>query len=311
MARAAFASELPSEYELVREARGVLAVHRDYADRLRELGLGPVRDPAWRPAGVEGRRPLVELELAGERLLWRRFRHGGLFRWLARERFLEPSRPFRELCLSAALRVHGIDTPLVVAARARRASSFSWLGGWQLALLTRREPDTVDGAALFWAGEASDVPRGAPRFALLHAFGELVGRLHRVGFLHADLTPKNVLVNQSAFDGQPARFWILDLDRSEFRDALDDETRCANLRRLLRFVERRRELGPDVLSASDVRRFLEGYSRGLARSGYDWRADWQRVQAQGRRRRWVHRIGWFLEERLGGGPARRAGDATP
>lgn len=295
--------ELPAAYEVVEAADGVLAVHRDYREKLLSAGFLPDRDPVWTPSELAGRRPLDEIRLDGERLVVRRFRHGGMLRWVAPERFGRLERPFEELLLSEELARREIDTPRVIAARARRAAP-----GWRLALVTRRVEDGED--ASFVLDRLRDDLTIPPRVraGVIERVGEFVGRLHAAGLVHGDLTPRNLLVERAAPDR--GRIWVLDLDRCTLAPALSDEQRCRVLERFFRYVRRRQPPpSPDQrpVGTSDVVRFLRAYRRGLGREPEGWRSDWRRIEQIAQRGRAAHRAGWFVEELFGGGPETRTG----
>jgi tRNA A-37 threonylcarbamoyl transferase component Bud32 len=287
-------AELGHEYRIERGARGVCALHRSLAAALLAAGYGPDSDAPLSPSDQSGRRQLGELVLDGERLLVRRFTHGGLLRWLTGERFLDAERPFREILLSARLRGAGLRTPEIVAARARRLAG----AGHGLEVVTRRIEGAVDlGRAL--VGEARVLP---PRSvsALLGGAGRMVRAMHEAGFFHADLTPRNLLVERAALSAEALdrapRYWILDLDRSEFCTPLAEGARARNLRRLYRHVARLTAEGHLDLRRGDFMRFLRGYEPRRAERAELWR----RVRRGHVRSRAVHAGGWALERRFGG-----------
>lgn len=285
-------AELPPTYQVESTPRGVCALHRSTAGALLAAGYGPELDAPLSEADVAGRRRLFELEIAGERFLVRRFTHGGLLRWLTGARFLDAERPFREIVLSERLRAAGLPTPSIAAARARRLGG----AGWSLEVVTRRIEGSIDlGRAL--AGEAGPLgPAHATR--ILAGAGRLVREMHEAGFFHADLTPRNLLLERVAQEAERApRYWILDLDRSEFRTPLGEAERLRNLRRLYRHVTRLSSEGHLALSRGDYLRFLRGYEPGRA-----VRKDlWRRIRRDHDRRRAVHAPGWALERRFRSG----------
>ncbi|MFM7297861.1 MAG: lipopolysaccharide kinase InaA family protein [Planctomycetota bacterium] len=149
--------------------------------------------------------------------------------------------------------------------------------------MTRRIAGARDGGELL-----AEAARGAlavgERHGAFRAAGALVARLHALGFLHADLHPKNLLFSA---DGCA---WLLDLDRSRFEAALAPEVRARNLARLLRYVERRRARGEFALTRSDRARFLCAYEPDSTRR----RAVLADVAREfGRTLRW-HQLGWRL-----------------
>ncbi|MBK7874731.1 MAG: hypothetical protein IPJ77_03105 [Planctomycetes bacterium] len=254
---------------------------------LAAAGFGPRTNGALTASANVGRKPLYELVHGSEHFLVRRFSHGGLLRWVTGRRFRDPRRPFRELVLAERLRALGLATPEVVAARATRAGL-----GWELDLVPRRVPDSIDLGHVLAAARAGALPRVVVR-RLVVALGRFVAKLHAADFVHADLTPNNVLVNRDALAGAEPELCILDLDRSRFVAALDDETRRDNLRRLLRFVERRERRGA-LLGRADYARFCRAYDAG----GERWKDDWRAIHARHTQRSSWHRAGWWLEERL-------------
>jgi len=284
---------------VLRGRRGVLALRAEAQEALASAGFDADGGERLEPSDLVGRRLLEGFSGGDARFAVRRFRHGGLLRFLTGERFSDPARPFRELACSEALSEAGIPTPRVVAARARRARLY----GWHLALVTRRIEGAIDLADALERLRSGGVGFSS-RAALFRSIGRLVGRLHAVGFLHADLHPKNLLVDESLLakdapdDGAP-RSWILDLDRSVFCRPLGTEERRDNLRRLYRAVQRRDARGPRFLTRGDVRRFLAAYAEGREADATPWREDWTAIQERHASRAGWHRLGWFLERLLG------------
>jgi tRNA A-37 threonylcarbamoyl transferase component Bud32 len=277
---------------LVQGGRGVLAVREELAGQLLALGLGPQDDPQLAPSDLVGKVPLGELRLGGETLVVRRFRHGGLLRWVTSDRFADPSRPFVELALQRQLTQLGLRSPEVVAARAVRAGT----AGWRLLIATRRVPDALDLGQALAASSRGELGL-RPWRRLVGETGRLVARLHAVGFLHADLTPRNLLVERSSLADGPPRLWVLDLDRSRFVERLSEGQRRDNLRRLLRHVQRLEREHELTLARSDLARFLRAYQPERA----ERHADWRSVLERSRRGAGLHALGWLLERRLGRG----------
>lgn len=276
------AEPLPEGFEIRETPRGWVVSRSDAAAELAQTGFTLDTDGATSSADLAGRKRMPVLRSARGELVLRRFTHGGLLRWLTGARFSDPDRPLRELRDSLKLTQAGVRTPEVVAARARRASGW----GWELALLTRRVESALDGGALLERG-ALPARERAQLFTLA---GGLVRRLHDLGFLHADLHPKNLLFRREP-DGRWGTPWVLDLDRSVWRKPLQQHERDSNLARLVRYAERRRAAGQFDYSRADLQRFLVAYEprrelrRELARAV---------GSAYARSLRW-HRLGWRVE----------------
>lgn len=274
--------EIPPGYRVTSNARARLATAAWAESVLEQADFGLESDGALVASDVRGRRPL-EATPDGS-ILVRRFTHGGLLRFLSRRRFHDAARPFTELALSTWLTAHGVHTPPIAAARSRAAFAF----GHELALATRRIDGARDLESYFVDVRAGRRARRDLRTSL-HAFGALVARLHEIGFLHADLTPKNVLVEERG--GESPRLWLIDLDRSRVDVPLSEPKRRDNLRRLWRFVDRRERRDGRALTRADVARFLVAYAPDRARR----RAIWRAVAADHARLASWHRAGWILE----------------
>ncbi|QDU68253.1 lipopolysaccharide kinase InaA family protein [Engelhardtia mirabilis] len=290
--------ELPADYTLQRAGGGSLVVADHAAERLRAAGFEPDGDRHPLPASdLSGRIPLGEIHGSGPRLVVRRYRHGGLLRWLTGARFMDASRPVRELCLSAELRRLGLATPEVIAARARPARP-----GWLLDLVSVRIENALDLGTVLEMARAGELAQ-ADRAALLARTGALIAELHDVGLAHADLQPRNLLVERGSLGTAQPRLWVLDLDRSQLVPKLDRAARLQNLARLLRSVRRREGRGRAFLRRTDLPRFLRGYA------GADWRGLLPDLVATLEQRSWHHRLGWWLERLVGASPADRDGAA--
>lgn len=290
-------AELPAGYFVEETPGGVLAVAASSVQALLELGYGPETDGQLEASDLHGRRPMYEFRMGDERLVLRRFHHGGLLRWATGARFLDAERPFRELILADALARSGIATPDVVAARARLAKG----GGWYLDIVTRRLEESID------LGEALErVRRGelghATRVALTRALGNLLRQLHSFGLVHADLQPRNLLVKLADLEAGVASpvLWVIDLDRSAFVGDLSDDERRANLRRLFRSVDRRNRSGQPFLTRVDYARFFKSYDPGRQR----WKADWRRIFTDHTRRGPAHWVGQLFERTFSDGRQR-------
>jgi tRNA A-37 threonylcarbamoyl transferase component Bud32 len=281
-------AELPERFVARDSGDVVFAVRRDAESALGAAGYDAAGARGAREVDLGGRKPMLALDTPLGELLVRRYSHGGLLRWLTGARFLDAERPFREIVHAERLRANGVAAPEVLAARARRLAG----GGWELELVTRRIAGATDLAA--WIERASRGELGPrERTRLYSAAGRAVARLHELGFVHADLHPRNLLVDAT---GDAPRITVIDLDRSTWRERLEEAERLANLERMFRYVARRCASGAWRASASDFRRFLAGYDP----SGASWKRDWRAIAASHRSSRARHAAGWALERRVAG-----------
>jgi hypothetical protein len=90
------------------------------------------------------------------------------------------------------------------------------------------------------------------RREVLRALGAEVARLHRAGFIHGDLTPYNIFVAS----GAPARFSLIDHERTARPRLMWERRRLRNLVQLCRF-----ELAG--MSRTDRVRIVDAYGRAM------------------------------------------------
>jgi hypothetical protein len=278
-------SELPPEFLIERSRQGVLAVHREIAPALGEAGFGLESDGRMAVSDLAGRRSLGEFTFGGTRLLVRRFTHGGLLRFVTRERFTDPARPFRELILASRLRTLGISTPEVLAARARQAGLF----GFHLDLVTRR----IEGTAAL--GELWSHPRLSPaaRKALARGAARLIASMHACGMVHVDLNARNLIAAQEDLARGDAPMWVVDLDRCWLEPApLGAKERLAILRRFYRSFVRLARGGTPMPTRGDCARFLCAYDPSA------WRANWRAIARAHTASAPLHDFGWMIERGL-------------
>ena len=193
------------------------------------------RHPARR--ALMGRLPAYAVPLPGGlSVVVRHSHHGGLLAPLTGDRFLAPTRAPRELRTALRLRAAGVPTPEVIAIAVYAAGP-----ALRRADVVTRE---VEGArdlsvALRSAGAAE-------RQAAAEATATLLRVLAAAGARHPDLNIKNVLVGPQS-DGLPIAY-VLDVDRVRFEAPGSARAARANLRRLLRSLDRWRDrLGAGVV----------------------------------------------------------------
>jgi 3-deoxy-D-manno-octulosonic acid kinase len=236
------------------------------------------------PARVTGRAPLSRIESAMGPLFVREYRKGGLLRGVRGRRFRGRLRPLDELVLSRRLLAVRVPVLDCVGAVVLRAAT-----GWRGFLLSKEVRGAVDLQAFLYAPDAH--PEW-PVTDALAAAGLAVRALHDAGVSHADLHPKNLLL-----DAATAGVRVLDLDRARAFDApLTEGQRLDNLTRLARSVEKHRLQGMAVGRRAALR-FLRAYGgspeagdrwldlvRARLRPGLPWRVAWWRLSGQVRPR---------------------------
>jgi len=206
------------------------------------------------PTGLRGRTSLRSLRLKnGERVLLRRYRHGGALRGLTGDIFFTwPPRPFRELLVTEELRRRGIPTVEVYGACVEPLLG-PFYRGW---LATR----ALEGAQDLWAALQSGLVREVGEEAALRAVAKSLQALHRQGVCHADLNLKNILLRR---ENGGVTAYIIDFDNAKLvLGSLPFPLAQKNLDRLLRST---RKLDPErrYFSAARWDDFISYYHEGV------------------------------------------------
>lgn len=172
----------------------------------------------------------------------RHYLRGGMAARFSRDRFWwrGPShvRSFDEFRLLRELRGKGLPVPMPIAAIYWRSGGF-----YRAAILLDRLQNVR--ALADWAADDADT-------TIWSRAGELIARMHRVGFDHADLNAHNLLFEPNG------RGWIIDLDRGRIRIPAT-AWREANLKRLERSLLKLRGARSEDRVREDVRRLREAY----------------------------------------------------
>lgn len=240
-------SLVPRTFELRRHGASRLAIRRDGGDALERLVLA---SPGARggEAAFRGRGSTERVPLDGGHAVFRRYRRGGLLRWLTRDRLFDVRRPFAELRVTETARGAGVPTVEVLAVRVDPAGPGMWRGE----IATRELPDAPD-LVQWLAGD--DAPTGRARRDAIVAVGRAVRRMHDAGIVHADLHVKNVLLRRD-----PAlAVFVIDFDRARIDAPLHHEPRLANLRRFDRSTVKFNWCVRSAISRADRLRFLRAY----------------------------------------------------
>jgi len=192
-----------------------------------------------------GRVPCLVTTLpGGARIVIRRYRRGGVMRWVNRTHYFGGNRAFDELRATERARAGGVRAPVVVAAIERPGR----LAGYRAWLATQLVPHAHDLAAWLHHSGADEVRRRA----VLAEAGRQMGLMHATGVAHPDLNLRNLLVAGDL----GAEVYLIDFDRADVGvSAVPRGRRERDLRRLARSA-RKLEV---IVSPGEWAAFRDGY----------------------------------------------------
>jgi tRNA A-37 threonylcarbamoyl transferase component Bud32 len=166
----------------------------------------------------------------------RKYRRGGALRFFLPDVYWGGHRPFRELCVTAEALQRGIPTVSVLAAVTEKAAGPLYRGyliSRELPL-SRDLPDVLKSLAMSPAQE-----RFTKKRAILARAAQAIHAMHERGFYHGDLNLKNILLATYPED----TVYILDWDKSCYKEKLSRAERSRNVLRFCRSMTKLKEKG--------------------------------------------------------------------
>jgi 3-deoxy-D-manno-octulosonic acid kinase len=247
---------LPPSYSLIQKGSYLILLKEGYKDFLLHQGIDDFEDYLKRCGQpcphLTGRSPHLSVSLKdGEKMVVRRYSHGGLLHVFTRGLYLFGSRAFQELALTEEVRSCGILTVQPIGAIQQAVFPFFYRAFF-LSLEIPRAKDLP--RRLQNIGPVPSAENLLKKREMIKRVGRLVRQFHQAGFFHRDLQLKNILI---AGD----RPFLIDFDRSYRKKALPLRDRIDNLLRLNRSVEKWRRAGLPI-TRTDRWRFFLAYSEG-------------------------------------------------
>jgi 3-deoxy-D-manno-octulosonic acid kinase len=185
-----------------------------------------------------------------ENVIVRRYRHGGLFGKIFRDRYFIGHRALEELfCLTTAS-IRGVPVPEALGVSERRRRFWFIPSPFYTAQIATTEIADSINLPEFLNGVDDTKLRGE---VLLRA-GAAIKKMHDAGIHHKDLNMNNLLV-KTVDDA----IFIIDFDRAKIFPLLTDRFRLKSLRRLLRSARKLARLG-DSINDNDFLHILTGYA---------------------------------------------------
>ncbi|MBM4310003.1 MAG: hypothetical protein FJ119_03510 [Deltaproteobacteria bacterium] len=243
--------DVPSGFEVITRGALTLVQRLDMHGQLLRCGINEPELLCRQQAGAAhaGRGPVLSVGHwpgSTESIVVRKYRRGGLLRFLIADLFYGRRRSLDELAVTLAAARAGIPVADALAAACLRV----WGPLYRHYFVTRELRGCCDLPAWFQTGAAEQDVASLARSA-----ADLVRRMHDSGLYHADLNLKNILVSRD----DARRLFIIDWDKSTHaRGPLGHEARERNVLRLCRSAAKLRLRGVPV-PARFADMFLEHY----------------------------------------------------
>jgi len=251
--------KLLSSFVFLRRGNIVIFIRNSYKKRLLEQGIENPSRFFSENAGTEffnGRDLIPSVLIEGsnnERMAIRHYRRGGLTRKISKDIFLGGSRPFKELIVSEEARIRGIPTAKVLAVIKQKIFGVFY----RAHLVSKVIPRGIDIIA-YLDGFAPNPTRKQleEKRRIIKLTAELVRKMHHRGIYHADLHPKNIVIQRKS--SEVSKVYIIDFDKSLIKEKLKSKEKMKNLYRFHRSLEKLIKTGI-AITGTDQLRFFKSY----------------------------------------------------
>ena len=275
-------------FSIIEKRKIYLLLKDEYRDLLLQHGIEDleifIKKHAQTTHYLMGRSPHPSIPIKdGERMIVRRYSHGGLFGLITQNLYLFGSRSFRELTLTEEIRSCGIPTIEPIGA-IHQLIQFPFYRPYLLSLEVPRALNLIQ--YLEKIGPHPSPATLSQKRNIIRSAGILLRQFHEFGFFHGDLQLKNILLSGE-------KLLLIDFDRSYRKPSLSMREKMKNLLRLNRSAEKWRHLGLPITRA-DRWRFFLSYAGDDAKI----RGAMQKVFRTYMIRHLFYRLGWAVEKKV-------------
>jgi tRNA A-37 threonylcarbamoyl transferase component Bud32 len=233
----------PPGFVLISRGRTTIAVRDEYRELLLKQGIdtpeklmgGCVMDSA----AHTGRGATPALPIQGrnqENMVIRKYRRGGALRFFMPDIYWGGHRPFKELCVTTEALQHGIPTVAVLAAVTEQVAGPLYRGY----LISRELPSSRDLPDVLGTLAMNPTQeRFVKKRVILAQVAQAIRSMHDRGFYHGDLNLKNILLATH----HENTVYILDWDKSWYKEKLSQAERSRNVLRFCRSMAKLKEKG--------------------------------------------------------------------
>jgi 3-deoxy-D-manno-octulosonic acid kinase len=250
-------SFLPYGFTKVKEGRTSYYLKGELVEPILESGALSL-DKKSTPKGTAvplggGRGSAFKTEIGGVGgVVVRRYRRGGLFGKIVKDRYFVPHRALSELFALTTARTRGVSAPVALGASEKRRRLLFIPSPFYTAAIATAEISASVNLPEYLRREVDPKTREK---TLVRA-GTAIKKMHDAGIYHSDLNMNNLLVGSG--EGE---IFVIDFDRAVVCDLLSRRRRERNLRRLLRSLRKLARSGLPITD-DDFKHILTGYADG-------------------------------------------------
>lgn len=248
-----------------------------------------------------------------EKIVIRRYRHGGFLGYIAGDVFWDSVRPLNELAVSDRAFKMGLSTVEVLAVIVHNfiypffkaeivtkeiVNAFDLINGikeYVAYKIRKSENDTLNNGIDALSKTVIDLFKRKKE--IIREVANVVRKMHDIGIYHGDLHLKNILLKRD--DDGNFHAYIIDMDKSVLHNNMDIKKRMKNLYRLDRSVEKLAVMLKNCyvpgnchfpVNRIDRVRFFREYMR----NGQNEFGDWKRIIRRGFSGYKFHKLCWHL-----------------
>lgn len=289
---------LPDNFTVIKERDITIFAKKRHKEELLNLGKtlfdfsGNNKD-VHRTFTGRGRCLAMPCDDMAERIIIRRYYHGGLLGAMVGDLFWNQARPINELMISEMALEMGLKSAEVVAV-IKHNILYPF---FKAEIATREITGASDLIHCIKDNISININLLKKKRSIIHEIASAVRKMHDIGIYHGDLHLKNILLKEN-HDGSFCAY-IIDMDKSKLRQGLDIAKRMKNLRRLDRSVEKLAALfrrRPDTYNRSfpvnrtDRVRFFKEYMRDYSEN----KEEWKRLIRTGHFNYRLHKLIWHI-----------------
>lgn len=247
---------IPSSFLLIKKGNLSILLKEEYKELIgeREEEFKKLIHPDRNSISYfEGRMSHPSFSLKnGQRVVIRRYYHGGLLSFFIRDLYIFGSRSFEELILTEEIRLCGIPTIEPIGAIHQTIFPFFY----KSFLISLKIPNVCDlKSFLIKIGNKPSYKNLVLKREIIRLVGKLIKKFHDKGFFHRDLQLKNILV------AEEGKAFLLDFDRCHKKPLIAPDDRIKNILRLKRSAEKWKRTGLSI-TRTDQMRFFLSYTDG-------------------------------------------------